>query len=94
MNTLIPLVVLLGNQEYMNILLHIFARIIVFCSFTCHLQIGDLKGLFGLLMVSMQTLRQKTKVLDKSYGVGTGRLGFLWMGIKLRRCHFTYQASS
>ena len=36
------------------------------------LQIGDLKGLFGLLMVNMQMLRAKLKVLDVSYGTGTG----------------------
>ena len=36
------------------------------------LQIGDLKGLFGLLMVNMQMLRAKLKVLDVSYGNGTG----------------------
>lgn len=38
------------------------------------LQIGDLKGLFGLLMVNMQMLRAKLKVLDVSYGNGTGML--------------------
>ena len=37
-----------------------------------HLQIGDLKGLFGLFMVQMQILRAKLKVLDASYGIGTG----------------------
>lgn len=40
--------------------------------FGCLLQIGDLKGLFGLLMVNMQMLREKLKVLDGSYGTGTG----------------------
>ena len=40
----------------------------------CFLQIGDLKGLFGLLMVNMQMLRAKLKILDVSYGTGTGRL--------------------
>ena len=42
-------------------------------SLSCQMQIGDLKGLFGLLMVSMQMLRAKLKVLDVSYGNGTGR---------------------
>ena len=42
--------------------------------FISHFQIGDLKGLFGLLMVNMQMLRDKLKVLDVSYGTGTGRL--------------------
>ncbi|KAH9710190.1 Carotenoid 9,10(9',10')-cleavage dioxygenase 1 [Citrus sinensis] len=35
------------------------------------MKIGDLKGLFGLLMVNMQMLRAKLKVLDVSYGNGT-----------------------
>ena len=39
----------------------------------CHLQVGDLKGLFGLLMVNIQKLREKAKVLDLSYGHGTGK---------------------
>jgi carotenoid cleavage dioxygenase len=46
------------------------------------LQIGDLKGLFGLLMVNIQILRLKTKVLDNSYGIGTGKLGFFWLAMK------------
>ncbi|GFY92234.1 carotenoid cleavage dioxygenase 1 [Actinidia rufa] len=40
-------------------------------------KIGDLKGLFGLLMVSMQMLRAKLKVLDVSYGNGTDVLKVL-----------------
>ena len=35
-------------------------------------QIDDLKGLFGLLMVNMQLLRAKFKVLDLSFGNSTG----------------------
>ncbi|CAH8358034.1 unnamed protein product [Eruca vesicaria subsp. sativa] len=35
------------------------------------MKIGDLKGFFGLLMVIMQQLRIKLKVLDDSYGNGT-----------------------
>ncbi|KAG5539067.1 hypothetical protein RHGRI_019574 [Rhododendron griersonianum] len=35
------------------------------------MKIGDLKGLFGLLMFNMQMLRGKLKVLDLSYGDGT-----------------------
>jgi hypothetical protein len=46
------------------------------------LQIGDLKGLFGLLMDNIQLLRLKTKVLDNSYGMGTGKLGFFWLAMK------------
>ncbi|KAB1224822.1 Carotenoid 9,10(9',10')-cleavage dioxygenase 1 [Morella rubra] len=41
------------------------------------MKIGDLKGLFGLLMVSMQLLREKLKVLDVSYGTGTDVLKVL-----------------
>lgn len=39
-----------------------------------YFQIGDLKGLFGLFMVQMQLLRAKLKILDVSYGTGTGKL--------------------
>jgi hypothetical protein len=35
-------------------------------------QIGDLKGFFGLFMVQMQQLRKKFRVLDFTYGFGTG----------------------
>lgn len=41
-------------------------------------QIGDLKGFFGLIMVNMQLLRAKLKVLDVSYGTGTGRILFIF----------------
>jgi hypothetical protein len=37
-----------------------------------YFQIGDLKGFFGLFMVQMQELRKKLKVLDATYGIGTG----------------------
>ncbi|PKI31902.1 hypothetical protein CRG98_047712 [Punica granatum] len=37
------------------------------------MKIGDLKGFFGLFMVNMQMLRAKMKVLDVSYGTGTGK---------------------
>lgn len=47
------------------------------CSFLCHVQIGDLKGLFGLLMVNIHMLRTKWKVLDASYGTGTGNLCYI-----------------
>ncbi|KAK2992344.1 hypothetical protein RJ640_015432, partial [Escallonia rubra] len=40
-------------------------------------KIGDLKGLFGLLMVNIQMLRAKLKVLDVSYGTGTNVLKVL-----------------
>ncbi|WRX08723.1 Carotenoid oxygenase - like 1 [Theobroma cacao] len=35
------------------------------------MKVGDLKGFFGLLMVNIQKLREKAKVLDLSYGYGT-----------------------
>lgn len=44
------------------------------CFLICYVQIGDLKGFFGLLMVNMQMLRAKLKVIDASYGVGTGEV--------------------
>ena len=54
-------------------------------SLLCYVQIGDLKGLFGLLMVNMQMLRAKLKVLDVSYGNGTGRFiePFAWISSKI-----------
>lgn len=42
--------------------------------YNVNFQIGDLKGLFGLLMVSVQKLRSKMKILDLSYGEGAGLL--------------------
>lgn len=42
-----------------------------------HFQIGDLKGLLGLLMVNVQMLRAKLKVLDVSYGTATGNFWVL-----------------
>ncbi|XP_074332838.1 carotenoid 9,10(9',10')-cleavage dioxygenase 1-like isoform X3 [Apium graveolens] len=41
------------------------------------MKLGDLKGLFGLLMVNMQMLRAKLKVLDLSYGFGTDAIKVL-----------------
>ncbi|KAF5752656.1 carotenoid cleavage dioxygenase 1 family protein [Tripterygium wilfordii] len=45
--------------------------------------IGDLKGLFGLIMVNMQILRAKLKVLDMSYGNGTGNTNLIFHHGKL-----------
>lgn len=47
------------------------------------MKIGDLKGLFGLLMVNMQMLRAKLKVLDVSYGTGTGNTALIYHHGKL-----------
>ncbi|KAI9402394.1 hypothetical protein POPTR_001G265600v4 [Populus trichocarpa] len=47
------------------------------------MKIGDLKGLFGLLMVNIQILRLKTKVLDNSYGIGTGNTNLIYHNGKL-----------
>ncbi|GMY22436.1 carotenoid 9,10(9',10')-cleavage dioxygenase 1 isoform X1 [Fagus crenata] len=55
------------------------------------MKIGDLKGLFGLLMVNMQMLRGKLKVLDVSYGTGTGTS--LCMGLlPIKSPHIRMQA--
>lgn len=54
-------------------------------------QIGDLKGLFGLLMVNMQILRAKLKVLDMSYGNGTGRVFLRAMFFKCNNNFFSVQ---
>lgn len=45
------------------------------------MQVGDLKGLFGLFTVYMQMLRAKLKVLDISYGNGTGWLTGILVGL-------------
>ncbi|XP_024188836.2 carotenoid 9,10(9',10')-cleavage dioxygenase 1 [Rosa chinensis] len=47
------------------------------------MKVGDLKGLFGLLMVYMQQLRAKLKVLDLSYGHGTGNTALVYHHGKL-----------
>nr|QCU55177.1 carotenoid cleavage dioxygenase [Camellia fraterna] len=47
------------------------------------MKIGDLKGFFGLLMVNMQMLRAKLKVLDVSYGTGTGNTALIYHHGKL-----------
>ncbi|KAI8545830.1 hypothetical protein RHMOL_Rhmol07G0068900 [Rhododendron molle] len=46
-------------------------------------KIGDLKGLFGLLMFNMQMLRGKLKVLDLSYGHGTANTALVYHDGKL-----------
>ncbi|XP_031373616.1 carotenoid 9,10(9',10')-cleavage dioxygenase 1-like isoform X1 [Punica granatum] len=50
-------------------------------------KIGDLKGLFGLLMVGVQILRAKLKVLDVSYGTGTGNTALVYHHGKLLSLH-------
>ncbi|KAM7512334.1 hypothetical protein LguiB_011209 [Lonicera macranthoides] len=47
------------------------------------MKIGDLKGLFGLLVVNIQMLRAKLKVLDVSYGAGTGNTALIYHHGKL-----------
>ncbi|KAK9089692.1 hypothetical protein Scep_028774 [Stephania cephalantha] len=47
------------------------------------MKVGDLKGFFGLLMVNMQLLRAKLKVLDLSYGNGTGNTNLIYHHGKL-----------
>ncbi|GMY22480.1 carotenoid 9,10(9',10')-cleavage dioxygenase 1 isoform X1 [Fagus crenata] len=47
------------------------------------MKIGDLKGLFGLLMVNMQMLRGKLKVLDISYGTGKANTALVYHHGKL-----------
>nr|VDC63388.1 unnamed protein product [Brassica rapa] len=42
------------------------------------MKIGDLKGIFGLLMANMQHLRTKLKVLDDSYGNGTANTSLVY----------------
>ncbi|XP_020214194.1 carotenoid 9,10(9',10')-cleavage dioxygenase 1-like isoform X3 [Cajanus cajan] len=47
------------------------------------MKIGDLKGLFGLLMVNINMLRSKWKVLDTSYGTGTANTALVYHHGKL-----------
>ncbi|XWS35517.1 hypothetical protein CRYUN_Cryun20dG0004000 [Craigia yunnanensis] len=47
------------------------------------MKVGDLKGLFGLLMVNIQKLREKAKVLDLSYGNGTANTALIYHHGKL-----------
>ncbi|KAK4253733.1 hypothetical protein QN277_010372 [Acacia crassicarpa] len=47
------------------------------------MKIGDLKGFFGLVMVNMQILRAKLKVLDMSYGQGTANTALVYHHGKL-----------
>ncbi|KAK1425294.1 hypothetical protein QVD17_20645 [Tagetes erecta] len=46
-------------------------------------KIGDLTGRFGLLMILMETFRSKLKVLDFSYGNGTGNTALVYHHGKL-----------
>ncbi|KAJ4755567.1 Carotenoid cleavage dioxygenase 1 [Rhynchospora pubera] len=50
---------------------------------TKFIKIGDLKGFFGLFMVLAQSLRAKLKVLDMSYGNGTGNTALIYHQGKL-----------
>ncbi|OMP10070.1 Carotenoid oxygenase [Corchorus olitorius] len=47
------------------------------------MKIGDIKGLFGLLMVNIQKLREKAKVLDLTYGNGTANTALIYHHGKL-----------
>ncbi|XP_017240696.1 carotenoid 9,10(9',10')-cleavage dioxygenase 1-like isoform X2 [Daucus carota subsp. sativus] len=47
------------------------------------IKVGDLKGLFGLLMLNMQILREKLEVLDMSYGYGTANTAMIYHHGKL-----------
>jgi carotenoid cleavage dioxygenase len=47
------------------------------------MKVGDLKGWFGLIMVNMQMLRMKMKVLDDTYGYGTGNTNLIYHHGKL-----------
>nr|POE92693.1 carotenoid 9,10(9',10')-cleavage dioxygenase [Quercus suber] len=46
-------------------------------------KLGDLTGLFGLIMMIMRMLRVKLKVLDISYGTGTGNTALIYHHGKL-----------
>ncbi|KEH19092.1 carotenoid 9,10(9',10')-cleavage dioxygenase [Medicago truncatula] len=42
------------------------------------MKVGDIKGLLGVLMVTIQILREKLKILDVSYGTGTANTGLVY----------------
>ncbi|KAG6406276.1 hypothetical protein SASPL_133876 [Salvia splendens] len=52
-------------------------------NFKLDLQIGDLKGFFGLLMVNLLMLRTKLKVLDFTYGNSTANTALVYHHGKL-----------
>ena len=52
-------------------------------NFKLNLQIGDMKGFFGLFTVYMQMLRTKLEVLDVNYGFGTGGLRYIMVSVSL-----------
>ncbi|XP_062115352.1 carotenoid 9,10(9',10')-cleavage dioxygenase 1-like [Humulus lupulus] len=47
------------------------------------MKFGDLKGIFGLLMLNLYMLREKFKVLDLSYGSGTANTALVYHHGKL-----------
>ncbi|KAG9138230.1 hypothetical protein Leryth_001448 [Lithospermum erythrorhizon] len=47
------------------------------------MKLGDLKGLFGVFMFCVHFLREKLKVLDISYGIGTGNTALVYHHGKL-----------
>ncbi|KAM1401753.1 hypothetical protein ACFX1X_028905 [Malus domestica] len=51
------------------------------------MKIGDLKGFLGLFMKSLQMLREKLKILDMSYGFGTGNTALTYHHGKLLALH-------
>ncbi|XP_022018126.2 carotenoid 9,10(9',10')-cleavage dioxygenase 1 [Helianthus annuus] len=46
-------------------------------------KIGDLKGPFGFLMILIEMIRSKLKILDLSYGIGTGNTALIYHHGKL-----------
>ncbi|XP_068344866.1 carotenoid 9,10(9',10')-cleavage dioxygenase 1-like [Pyrus communis] len=51
------------------------------------MKIGDLKGFLGLFMTNLQMLRAKLKILDMSYGFGTGNMALIYHHGKLLALH-------
>ncbi|XP_070674045.1 carotenoid 9,10(9',10')-cleavage dioxygenase 1-like isoform X2 [Malus domestica] len=51
------------------------------------MKIGDLKGFLGLFMMNLQMLREKLKILDMSYGFGTGNTALIYHHGKLLALH-------
>ncbi|XP_011087733.1 carotenoid 9,10(9',10')-cleavage dioxygenase 1-like [Sesamum indicum] len=51
------------------------------------MKFGDMKGIFGLIMVNMHMLRTKLKVLDASYGFGTANTAIVYHHGKLMALH-------
>lgn len=77
LNSLVELCPIYWNSNFHSSLILLFLSFpSLFGILILEFQVGDLKGFFGLFMVNLQILRGKFKILDLSFGHGTGKLGY------------------